>query len=237
MKSFFIVVLLFFSFVSFSQDWKDSLSSARKLYKEGKFVESFEKYKSTKKIAPKNVDLSEEMAQSAYKSNEFKQAEKLYSKSKASKKSSLEKAKTYHNIGNSQLKQKNYKEAVAAYKESLRNNPNDEQTRYNLAEALKKQKKEEEKKDNKSEDNQTKDKRQKTDENKEEPKEKNKPQDKKNEENKPSEEKSEENQQSKLNDKKTDRMLDDLVKKEMETKKKMGGQKSKNKKSKTGKDW
>ena len=233
MKSFFIVVLLFFSFVSFSQDWKDSLSSARKLYKEGRFVESFEKYKSTKKIAPKNVDLSEEMAQSAYKSNEYMQAEKLYSKSKASKKSSLEKAKTYHNIGNSHLKQKNYKEAVEAYKESLRNNPSDEQTRYNLAEALKKQKKEEEKKDNKKNEQ----KQNPQNKPKEEPKEKNKPQDKKDEENKPSEEKSEENQQSKLNDKKTDRMLDDLVKKEMETKKKMGGQKSKNKKSKTGKDW
>ena len=181
------------------------------------------------------------MAQSAYKSNEFKQAEKLYSKSKTSKKSSLEKAKTYHNIGNAHLKQKNYKQAVEAYKKSLRNNPSDEQTRYNLAEALKKKKKEEEKKDKKKNEEKKKPQHNPTNSKpNEKSKEINKPQDKKNEENKPTEEKSKENHQSILNDKKTDRMLDDLVKKEMETKKKLGGQKSKGnppRRAKTCKDW
>ena len=43
----------------------------------------------------------------------------------------------YHNQGNAFMKQKKYKEAVEAYKNSLRNNPNDEETRYNLALAKK----------------------------------------------------------------------------------------------------
>ncbi len=45
--------------------------------------------------------------------------------------------KTYHNTGNSYLFQRKYNEAIEAYKKALKINPNDEETRYNLAYALK----------------------------------------------------------------------------------------------------
>ncbi|SFN67075.1 tetratricopeptide repeat protein [Salegentibacter flavus] len=47
------------------------------------------------------------------------------------------KHKAFHNLGNSFMRQKKYKEAVEAYKDALRNNPRDEETRYNLALAKK----------------------------------------------------------------------------------------------------
>ena len=43
----------------------------------------------------------------------------------------------FHNMGNSYMDQKKYAEAIEAYKNALRNNPTDEQTRYNLALAKK----------------------------------------------------------------------------------------------------
>jgi Ca-activated chloride channel homolog len=43
----------------------------------------------------------------------------------------------WHNIGNCYLQKKEYKQAVEAYKKSLRFDPKDEETRYNLAYALK----------------------------------------------------------------------------------------------------
>jgi Ca-activated chloride channel homolog len=43
----------------------------------------------------------------------------------------------FHNKGNAFMKQKKYSEAVEAYKQSLRNNPKDDETRYNLALAKK----------------------------------------------------------------------------------------------------
>lgn len=52
------------------------------------------------------------------------------------------KHKAFHNMGNALMDQKKYQEAVEAYKNALRNNPNDNETRYNLA--LAKQKWEEE---------------------------------------------------------------------------------------------
>ncbi|MGZ3932348.1 MAG: tetratricopeptide repeat protein [Bacteroidia bacterium] len=46
--------------------------------------------------------------------------------------------KALHNLGNCRLMQKNYQGAVDAYKKSLKVDPRDEDTRYNLAYALKK---------------------------------------------------------------------------------------------------
>jgi Ca-activated chloride channel homolog len=43
-----------------------------------------------------------------------------------------EKHKAFHNIGNILMKNKQCKEAVEAYKNALRNNPTDDETRYNL---------------------------------------------------------------------------------------------------------
>ncbi len=48
-----------------------------------------------------------------------------------------EKHRIYHNLGNSYMQQKNYQGAVDAFKNALRNDPTDEETRYNLALAKK----------------------------------------------------------------------------------------------------
>jgi len=68
----------------------------------------------------------------------FKQAGEL-----ASQKD--DKHKAFHNMGNVFMKSKEYDKAIEAYKEALRNNPSDEETRYNLALAKELAKKEKEK--------------------------------------------------------------------------------------------
>lgn len=70
-----------------------------------------------------------------------------------------EKAMIYHNLGNSLLQSNKLKESVDAYKKALKNNPNDLDTKYNLAYAQKKleqQKKQDQNKD-KNEDQDKKD--------------------------------------------------------------------------------
>jgi hypothetical protein len=56
-------------------------------------------------------------------------------------KTKTEKHKSFHNLGNALYQQKNYKGAVEAYKNALRNNPTDEETRYNLQLAKKEEEK------------------------------------------------------------------------------------------------
>ena len=72
-------------------------------------------------------------------------------------------AKSFHNLGNTYVKNKKFDEGVSAYKEALKLNPNDNDTRYNLAYAKSMlQQQQQQKKDDKNKDkNQDKDKKDK----------------------------------------------------------------------------
>lgn len=52
------------------------------------------------------------------------------------KKDKAKAAQTYHNLGNSLFAQQQYDKAIAAYQASLRANPKDDDTRYNLVKAM-----------------------------------------------------------------------------------------------------
>ena len=121
--------------------------------------------------------------------------------------SKSEKHKAFHNIGNILMQNKKCKEAVEAYKNALRNNPSDDETRYNLsvakicAEEQQKQedqnkddKKDQDKKDETKEDQDKKDNKDKEGENKEDKKdegdqEKKEGEDEKDDDGKPKDEK------------------------------------------------
>ena len=81
-----------------------------------------------------------------------------------------EKHEVFHNMGNSYMDQKKYAEAVEAYKNALRNNPADEETRYNLA--LAKKMLEKEQQENKDQDNQKDDKKEQDQDKKDQDKDK-----------------------------------------------------------------
>lgn len=94
----------------------------------------------------------------------FKQAGELATTKK-------DKHKAYHNMGNVFMKSKEYQKAVDAYKEALRNDPADEETRYNLAlakEMLKKQQEEDQKNDQNKDDQDKEDKKEEDKEDKKE---------------------------------------------------------------------
>ena len=66
----------------------------------------------------------------------------------------LRKAMVYHNIGVICQKHRLYGDAIEAYKESLRNNPSDDETRYNLVLCMRQQKQnKEDQKDKQNKDN------------------------------------------------------------------------------------
>ena len=84
-------------------------------------------------------------------------------------KNKSEKHKAFHNLGNSLMKKDMCSEAVLAYKNALRNNPSDDETRYNLALAKKceeEQQNDDQNKDDQNKDNENKDDQNKDDQNK-----------------------------------------------------------------------
>ena len=215
------------SFFAQSQEWKKSLMDARKCYKKGQFSEAVENYRKAISKAPKEIDLSEELAQAHYKSSEFKAAEKEFEKSLNSGKNKKTTASKHYNIGNSRMKSRNYSGAVDAYKQALRLNPNDKKTKYNLSEAIRRLKSEKKKKQQKP-DSKQKDKQQKNEKNQQ------KNQQNQNKDPKNSDAK---NDKGSLSQRAVDRMLDKLMKDETATKRKLNKNKQASSNSISGKDW
>ena len=171
----------------------------------------------------------------------------------------MSKAEAYHNMGNAFMKEKQYEKAIEAFKNSMRNNSKDDETRYNLAmaqELLKKQQQDnkdnKENKDNKdNKDDKNKDKKDKEGGDKEKKDDKNKDKDKgkDKEDDKGDEKKDKDNKQDK--DKKKDQkprpnqlspeqmkqLLEAMNNEENKTQKKLNAQKAKGKKIKQEKDW
>jgi tetratricopeptide (TPR) repeat protein len=102
--------------------------------------------------------------------------EALYRLQQATKNATSKEEKhiAFHNIGNILMKEKKCKEAVEAYKNALRNDPTDDETRYNLglAKECAEQQKDEQQDDNKDDQNkdQNQDQNQNQDENKDQDK-------------------------------------------------------------------
>jgi Ca-activated chloride channel family protein len=240
----YIFFLLAFSQPIFGQEWRDTLREARQAYINHDYEKSYNQYRSAQKLAPKQIDLSDEIGHSAYKAGKYQDAEKIFAKSSSNKGNPAQKGNVHRQIGDAKMQQRKYEEAAESYKESLRNNPQDSKSRYNLTQALKKvkeqkqQQKEQQQKEqqqNQNQKNQVKD----NSSQKSNPNQPNRnqaqPQSKSPSN---SEKKQGENNSVKLSDKKTERMLDELVKKEMETKKKFDGVKGSGTGVKrTGKDW
>lgn len=229
MKSIIVVLFTVFAFQGFAQQWVDSLKVARTAYKNKEYDKANRYYRSAQNLAPKDVDLSEEIAQSTYRSRDFDNAEKVYQQAASDKKDKLEKAKMQHNLGNTRMKKKDYSGAIEAYKDALRNNPNDQETQYNLSEAIRQKKQQEDKKNNQQNQNG-----------------KNPSQNQNNSGSNKSNNsgggstssKNDKKSSGSLPNKQADKMLDNLTKQEANTRRRISsGAKNEENKSKSGKSW
>ena len=103
-----------------------------------------------------------------FKKKEYEAARKRYEQGLSGSRSKTFRSKAYHNIGNSYAAQNDWKNAVAAYKNALKQAPGDKDTKYNLSLAQKKmkeqqqqQEKPQDKKDDKDQKENKKDEKQK----------------------------------------------------------------------------
>ncbi len=267
--------LMFFFFIVvsgmiYSQEWRDSLETARTLYKKKDYGKALKYYESAQKKAPEGVDLSDEIGQSAYKARQFELSEKIYQQNTSNKRSEKQKSENYHNLGNSKMQKEDYQGAIDAYKSALKNNPDDEETRYNLSQAIRrlKAKKEKEEKNNQDQNQDQQNQNNKNQNGKDQNKGKGN-QNKGNQNPKDGNQNQSQNGQngkgnkdpktgkgtnknnndpngtpndkmnngSKIPNKSVERMLDQLMKAEASTKRRIGGNKGDAGTNKSGKDW
>jgi len=104
---------------------------------ENNFPEAEAAYRKAIARDPENADARYNMGNMYYTRENSPQAAQRFKQAAEVADTKTAKHKANHNLGNAYMKQKMYQEAVDAYKDALRNDPTDDETRYNLALAKK----------------------------------------------------------------------------------------------------
>lgn len=115
----------------------EAIYDANQLYQQQQYQSSLDKYNEALKTAPASYAGNYNAGNAQYNLSHYDTARKHFQQSLQSAQSKNEKAQSYHNIGNTYMQQKKWQEAIDAYKNSLRQNPGDMETKYNLAYAQK----------------------------------------------------------------------------------------------------
>src|SRR5690606_37706700 len=133
MNRFLIVLFGLISTYGFSQKNEKNLKKGNDEFTDKNFVEAEANYRIEKSKSEKKTAAAYNLGNAIYRQNSYSEAKVPYSTVIETSDNKEEKHKAYHNLGNILMKEKNYQGAVEAYKNALRNNPYDEQTRYNYA--------------------------------------------------------------------------------------------------------
>jgi tetratricopeptide (TPR) repeat protein len=115
--------------------WKNT-RAGNGFFRNKDFKQAEQKYRDALKTDSAQNVVNYNLGNALYEQGKYEEAEKAYANALDSKNpDTLNRG--WKNLGNSLYQQKKYGESVEAYKEALRNNPNDEDARYNLAMAQK----------------------------------------------------------------------------------------------------
>lgn len=116
---------------------RDYIRKGNRAFKDSVFVDAEVNYRKALEVNPKSSISMYNLGNTLVRQNKEQEAMEQYSAAAKIEKDKSKLAYIFHNIGDIFQTQKDYAKAVEAYKESLRNNPKDDETRYNLALAQK----------------------------------------------------------------------------------------------------
>ncbi len=116
---------------------RDYLRSGNKLYQDSLFVKAEVDYRKALEQDPNSTDAMYNLGNSLLMQQKAKEAMEQFEAASRIEKDKSKLAQIYHNMGVILQSSKQYPQCIEAYKQALRNNPKDDETRYNLALAQK----------------------------------------------------------------------------------------------------
>lgn len=126
--------LLLFSYVDvFGQNARQMVRKGNDLYEEGKYTEAEVQYMKSLENDENIFEGKFNRADAMIRQKKYDQAIEELQIMAGSTEDKANLAKIYHNMGNAFVASEKLEKGLEAYKLSLRNNPADDQTRYNLA--------------------------------------------------------------------------------------------------------
>lgn len=149
MKKLLLYSFLLLSFAIYAQEKDKNLPKGNDSFAEKKYADAEAEYRISESKSPKKAIASYNLGNAIYRQNQTGEAKYHYATALKKAKTRPNKHQVFHNLGNAFMKDKDYSNAVEAYKNALRNNPSDEETRYNYALAKKMLKENPPKKDDK----------------------------------------------------------------------------------------
>ena len=132
-----ILLLLTAISVSAQKAERDYIRKGNRAYKDSTYVNAEVNYRKAIDVNPKSAISMYNLGNTLMQQNKLQEAMEQFVAATKMEKDKGNLAQIYHNMGVIFQSGKDYAKAVEAYKESLRNNPKDNETRYNLALAQK----------------------------------------------------------------------------------------------------
>lgn len=131
-----ILILCTFS-VCLAQSERKSVRSGNRDFRKSHYEQAEIDYKKALIADSLSAAASYNLANTYYRLENYTEADKYYKRATDSLASTRYGADSFHNAGNSMLKQRNWQGAIEAYKNALRRNPDDMETKTNLSYAQK----------------------------------------------------------------------------------------------------
>jgi len=232
-RLFILFILSVLSVSVFAQKERKYIREGNREFEDGNFENSEIAYRKAADLEKtKTHKPAFNIGDALYKQEKYDDAASQFQSIAESELSKDEKAKVFHNLGNSFLQNNKLQESIEAYKNALRNNPNDLDTKYNLAYAQKKLQQQQQQQNQDQNKDQNKDKNQQ-DQNKDQNKDQeDKNQDQQNKQDQNKQDKQDQNQeqqqqqQPKISKEDAERILQALANDEKKTQQKVKEQKA-----------
>lgn len=245
----FLLFTLYFvliTLISFAQGERKHIREGNKQYEKNKYDDAAISYRKSLEENARSYEGAFNLGAVSYKQNKYEDAVNQYELLTHQESDKNITAMAYHNLGNSLLQSKRYEESIKAYKNALRNNPSDLDTKYNLAYAqakLKQEQEQEQQQQQQDQENKQQDQKQQG-----EDKSQQKEQDNKKEQNKEGEKEQEQEQTQQkeqqqqphpdqISKKDAERLLDAINNEEKDIQEKLKKKKARVTKIKIEKDW
>lgn len=126
-------IMVFCHCFVFAQNSQKEVVIGNQLYQMRKYNQSETNYRKAVSKNPTNSLALYNKANAVYRQYQNNESIAAYEQALEMAQTKEEKHRIFHNMGNAYMNQKNYSAAVEAYKNALRNNPADDETRYNYA--------------------------------------------------------------------------------------------------------
>ncbi|NOU59191.1 tetratricopeptide repeat protein [Marinifilum caeruleilacunae] len=150
----FICMICLLSMEAFAQKERKFIRSGNELFEGEKFENSEVEYRKALDKKVNSYEAGFNLGDALYKQKKYEEALKQFQTLAVNEKDPEKLGHLFHNMGNTLLESKKIDESIEAYKQSLRYNPNSQETKYNLeyARQMKKKQEEEQKKQDQNKD-------------------------------------------------------------------------------------